>query len=106
MGIAILAEDQYCALQQLGQFDRKTSRWIQTPSTIRKLGGALFCDRSYDHVFTYHNDAEFCYAARGFAHSSRFEANEDTSPGNCSTGRSIQRCCQRYPNRRPSARGN
>ncbi len=66
MGIAMLTEDQYRALQQLGQFDRKTSSWIQTPSTIRKLGGALFCDHRYDHVFTYHNGAESYYAARGF----------------------------------------
>lgn len=66
MGISMLTEDQYRALQQLGEFDRKTSSWIQTPSTIRKLGGALFCDRRYDHVFTYHNGAESYYAARGF----------------------------------------
>lgn len=66
MGITLLAEDQYRALQQLGEFDRKTSSWIQTPSNIRKLGGALFCDRRYDHVFTYHNGAESYYAARGF----------------------------------------
>lgn len=66
MGIAILTEDQYRALQQLGAFDRKTSSWIQTPSNIRKLGGALFGDRRYDHVFTYHNGAESYYAARGF----------------------------------------
>lgn len=66
MGIAMLTEDQYRALQQLGEFDRKTSSWIQTPSNIRKLGGALFCDRRYDHVFTYHNGAESYYAARGF----------------------------------------
>lgn len=66
MGISILTEEQYRALQQLGEFDRKTSSWIQTPSTIRKLGGALFCDRRYDHVFTYHNGVESYYAARGF----------------------------------------
>lgn len=66
MGISMLTEDQYRELQQLGEFDRKTSSWIQTPSNIRKLGGALFCDRRYDHVFTYHNGAESYYAARGF----------------------------------------
>jgi hypothetical protein len=66
MGITMLTEEQYRALQQLGEFDRKTSSWIQTPSNIRKLGGALFCDRRYDHVFTYHNGAESYYAARGF----------------------------------------
>lgn len=66
MGISILTEDQYRALQQLGEFDRKTSSWIQTPASIRKLGGALFCDRRYDHVFTYHNGAESYYATRGF----------------------------------------
>lgn len=66
MGITMLTEDQYRELQQLGEFDRKTSSWIQTPSNIRKSGGALFCDRRYDHVFTYHNGAESYYAARGF----------------------------------------
>lgn len=66
IGISMLTEDQYRELQQLGEFDRKTSSWIQTPSNIRKLGGALFCDRRYDHVFTYHNGAESYYAARGF----------------------------------------
>ncbi|ANH80325.1 hypothetical protein A8C56_04430 [Niabella ginsenosidivorans] len=66
MGIALLTEEQYRALQQLGAFDLKTSSWIQTPAAIRKLGGALFCDRRYDHVFTYHNGAESYYAARGF----------------------------------------
>lgn len=66
MGIAILTEDQYRALQKLGEFDRKTSSWVQTPSSIRKLGGALFCDRRYDQVFVYHNGAESYYAARGF----------------------------------------
>lgn len=66
MGIEILSEEQYRELQQLGKFDLKTSSWIATPEAIRKLGGALFCDRRYDHVFTYHNGAESYYAARGF----------------------------------------
>ncbi len=66
MGIELLDEEQYRELQQLGNFDTKTSSWIQTPDAIRKRGGALFCDRRYDHVFTYHNGAESYYAARGF----------------------------------------
>lgn len=66
MGIEILDEAQYRDLQQLGEFDRKTSSWVKTPSVIRELGGALFCDRRYDHVFLYHNGAESYYAARGF----------------------------------------
>ena len=66
IGITILDEDEYRALQSLGAFDRKTSSWIQTPERIRKLGGALFCDRRYDTVFTYHNGADSYYAARGF----------------------------------------
>lgn len=66
MGIEILTEEQYRLLQELGQFDLKTSSWVKTPSAIRKLGGALFCDRRYDHVFVYHNGAESYYAARGF----------------------------------------
>ncbi len=66
MGIDILTEEQYRALQQLGRFDTKTSSWILTPPVIRKLGGALFCDRRYDHVFVYHNGAESYYGARGF----------------------------------------
>jgi hypothetical protein len=66
MGITILDEAQYRALQTLGEFDRKTSSWIATPAPIRKLGGALFCDRRYDTVFVYHNGAESYYAARGF----------------------------------------
>jgi hypothetical protein len=66
MGNELLTEEQYRELQQLGEFDLKTSSWIATPSAIRKLGGALFCDRRYDHVFVYHNGAESYYAARGF----------------------------------------
>jgi hypothetical protein len=66
MGIEVLTEGQYRELQKLGNFDRKTSSWVKTPSQIRKLGGALFCDRRYDTVFLYHNGAESYYAARGF----------------------------------------
>ncbi|HXS35906.1 MAG TPA: DUF4256 domain-containing protein [Flavipsychrobacter sp.] len=66
MGIEILTEEQYRELQKLENFDEKTSSWIETPPNIRKLGGALFCDRRYDHVFTYHNGAQSYYAARGF----------------------------------------
>ncbi len=66
MGIDLLTEDQYRALQQLGEFDTTTSSWVVTPADIRKLGGALFCDRRYNTVFTYHNGAESYYAARGF----------------------------------------
>ncbi|MGN6437585.1 MAG: DUF4256 domain-containing protein [Agriterribacter sp.] len=66
MGIELLNEEQYRMLQTLGEFDLKTSSWIITPSPIRKLGGALFCDRRYDTVFLYHNGAESYYAARGF----------------------------------------
>ena len=71
MGIELLAEDQYRGLQKLGHFDSKTSSWVKTPSDIRKLGGALFCDRRYDTVFVYHNGAESYYAARGFRGSLR-----------------------------------
>lgn len=71
MGIEILTEDEYRELQQLGDFDLKTSSWVKTPAAIRELGGALFCDRRYDHVFTYHNGAESYYAARGFRGSLR-----------------------------------
>jgi len=66
MGIEILTEEQYRELQKLGDFDTKTSSWLKTPSEIRKLGGAIFADRRYDHVFVYHNGAESYYAARGF----------------------------------------
>ncbi|TDL31080.1 DUF4256 domain-containing protein [Jeotgalibacillus sp. S-D1] len=66
MGVEILTEQQYRALQKLGEFDLKTSSWVQTPPEIRKLGGALFCDRRFGHVFLYHNGAESYYAARGF----------------------------------------
>lgn len=66
MGINILNETQYRELQQVGEFDRKTSSWVETPPAIRELGGAVFCDRRYDHVFLYHNGAESYYAARGF----------------------------------------
>lgn len=66
MGIEILTEEQYRTLQKLGDFDMKTSSWVQTPSEIRKHGGALFCDYRYEHVFVYHNGASSYYAARGF----------------------------------------
>lgn len=71
MGIELLTEEQYRELQKLGAFDLKTSSWVQTPASIRKLGGALFCDRRYDTVFVYHNGAESYYAARGFRGSLR-----------------------------------
>jgi len=71
MGIDLLTEEQYRALQLLGEFDTKTSSWIITPADIRKLGGALFCDRRYDTVFLYHNGADSYYAARGFRGSLR-----------------------------------
>ncbi|MCZ8538282.1 DUF4256 domain-containing protein [Paenisporosarcina quisquiliarum] len=66
IGIELLNEEQYRQLQTLGEFDTKTSSWVQTPDNIRKLGGALFCDRRYDTVFVYHNGADSYYAARGF----------------------------------------
>ena len=66
MGIEILTEEQYQELQKLGNFDTKTSSWLKTPSEIRKLDGAIFADRRYDHVFVYHNGADSYYAARGF----------------------------------------
>ncbi len=66
MGIEILSEEQYRELQKLGNFDTKTSSWVKTPSDIRKLGGAIFCDRRYGIVFVYHNGADSYYSARGF----------------------------------------
>lgn len=66
IGIELLDEEQYRALQQLGEFDLKTSSWVQTPANIRALGGALFCDRRFGQVFVYHNGAESYYASRGF----------------------------------------
>ena len=71
MGIELLTEEQYRELQKLGNFDTKTSSWVKTPSNIRKLGGALFCDRRYDTVFLYHNGAESYYGARAFRCSLR-----------------------------------
>ena len=66
MGIELLTEEQYRELQKLGTFDTKTSSWVKTPVEIRERGGALFCDRRYDHVFVYHNGADSYYAVRGF----------------------------------------
>jgi hypothetical protein len=71
MGIEILTEEQYRVMQKLESFDLKTSSWVQTPSEIRKLGGALFCDCRYEHVFVYHNGADSYYGARGFRGSLR-----------------------------------
>ena len=71
MGIELLTEDEYRALQEIGHFDSKTSSWVKTPDEIRKLGGAIFCDFRFNHVFTYHNGAESYYAARGFRGSLR-----------------------------------
>jgi hypothetical protein len=71
IGIEILTEEQYRQLQQLGKFDTKTSSWLKTPSEIRKLGGAIFADRRYDHVFIYHNGADSYYGVRGFRGSLR-----------------------------------
>ncbi len=71
IGVEILTEDEYRDLQKLGEFDLKTSSWVDTPAAIRKLGGALFCDRRYDTVFVYHNGAESYYAARAFRGSLR-----------------------------------
>ena len=71
MGIELLSEDQYRKLQKLGEFDTKTSSWVQAPANIRRLGGAIFCDRRYDTVFTYHNGADSYYGSRGFRGSLR-----------------------------------
>ena len=71
MGVEVLTEEQYRVLQKLGNFDTKTSSWLKTPDEIRKLGGAIFGDRRYDHVFVYHNGAESYYGARGFRGSLR-----------------------------------
>jgi hypothetical protein len=71
MGVELLTEEQYRELQKLGEFDTKTSSWVKTPAAVRKLGGALFCDRRFDTVFTYHNGAESYYAARAFRGSLR-----------------------------------
>jgi hypothetical protein len=71
MGIELLSEEQYRELQKLGNFDTKTSSWVKTPAEIRKLGGAIFADRRYDHVFVYHNGAESYYGVRGFRGSLR-----------------------------------
>jgi len=71
MGIELLTEEQYRELQKLGEFDTKTSSWMKTPSNVRKLGGALFCDRRFDTVFLYHNGADSYFAARGFRGSLR-----------------------------------
>ncbi|WKY43179.1 DUF4256 domain-containing protein [Eubacteriaceae bacterium ES2] len=75
IGIEILTEDQYRSLQQLGQFDTKSSSWVKTPDKIRKLGGATFCDRRYDTVFMYHNGADSYYSARGFRGCMEIEIN-------------------------------
>lgn len=74
MGIEILTEAQYRELQSLGEFDTKTSSWVKTPPEIRDRGGAIFCDRRYDHVFTYHNGAESYYAARAFRGALRIKS--------------------------------
>lgn len=71
LGIELLSEEEYRELQEVAEFDTTTSSWVKTPPEIRRLGGAIFCDRRYDHVFTYHNGAESYYAARGFRGSLR-----------------------------------
>jgi hypothetical protein len=88
MGVELLTEEEYRELQKLGKFDLKTSSWIQTPANIRKLGGAVFCDRRYDQVFTYHNGADSYYAARGFRGSLRVgRSNSTNHPPGQSAGR-------------------
>lgn len=79
MDVELLTEDEYRELQKLGEFDLRTSSWVQTPAAIRKLGGAIFCDRRYDTVFVYHNGAESYYGARGFRGSLRVRAAVATS---------------------------
>lgn len=71
MGVELLTEEEYREMQQLGEFDLKTSSWVKTPSEVRRLGGAIFCDRRFDRIFTYHNGAESYYAARAFRGSLR-----------------------------------
>jgi hypothetical protein len=71
MGVDLLTEEQYRDLQQFGEFDLKTSSWVSTPPEIRQLGGAIFCDRRFGRIFTYHNGAESYYAARGWRGSLR-----------------------------------
>jgi hypothetical protein len=71
LGVELLTEEEYRELQKLGEFDTKTSSWVATPSEVRRLGGAIFCDRRFGRVFTYHNGAESYYAARGFRGSLR-----------------------------------
>ena len=84
MGIELLTEEQYRELQKLGEFDTKTSSWVKTPADIRKLGGALFCDRRFGRVFVYHNGAESYYAGRGFRGSLRSRVNSDVlQPDGC-----------------------
>jgi hypothetical protein len=80
MGIELLTEQEYRELQELGDFDTKTSSWIATPPDVRALGGALFCDRRYGKVFVYHNGAQSYYAARGFRGSLRVRATTSTRP--------------------------
>lgn len=79
MGVELLTEEQYRSLQELGEFDLKTSSWIQTPTAIRKLGGALFCDRRYQHVFVYHNGAQSYYSVRGFRTCLKVWVNNKTA---------------------------
>ena len=86
MGIELLTEEEYRALQKLGKFDTKTSSWVETPPDIRERGGAIFCDRRYDRVFTYHNGAESYYAARGFRGSTRRSMRATSWPASWRTG--------------------